>query len=296
MKQECTTSSNEGEELNVWELLDHIKVGWRWIAGGAVAGLVGAVGFVMVVPPQYEASAVIQTATVGSAAAGSSTKGAEVEPVAQTLERMKLATFYTNDLLNACDVKSLSNPRQALSNAIKPTLVKGNSLIQVSYRAKSVEVAEACLAAVLDQLAKTQEAIAAPIIKTLREQYNLTKAQLDEAERFQRVIEKRAMALDPSDTKFSQSMLMLNAALSKREEISKLRKLFIDQGVQLSEPLTQGAKLLEPIYASDRAIFPKKTLTVVGGLVGGFFAGLLALYVNRSWRRYVSSGSKIAKG
>lgn len=285
MSQEYPTSASEGEELNVWELLDHIKAGWRWIAGGAVVGLVGAVGFVMVTPPQYEASAVIQPATVGTVGAGS-TKGADVEPVAQTLERMKLATFYTDDLLRACDAKSLSNPRQALSNAIKPTLVKGSSLIQVSYRGESVEVAQSCLAAVLAQVAKTQETIAAPIIKTLQEQYKLTKAQLEEAERFQTVIEERAMTMDPSDTKFSQSILMLNAALSKREEISKLRKLVVDQSVQLSEPLTQSARLLEPIYASDRAVFPKKTLTVVGGLVGGLFAGLLALFVNRSWRRF----------
>jgi uncharacterized protein involved in exopolysaccharide biosynthesis len=47
-------------------------------------------------------------------------------------------------------------------------------------------------------------------------------------------------------------------------------------------------KLLEPIYAPERAVFPKKLLTVTGGFIGGLFLGLLALFINRGWRRYKS--------
>lgn len=281
MPNDVTPLNTEDEGLNLWELLDVVKSGWHWLAGGAAIGLAGAVGFVMVVPAQYEASAIIQPATVGMAAG--QVKGTEVESVAQTLERLKLATFYTDALLTACDVKAPVNARQALATAIKPTLVKGNSLIQISYRAESPAVAEACVGAVAAQLAKVQAVIAEPIIKTLDEQRKLTKQQLDEAERFQAQVEKRAMTLDPSDAKFSQAMLLLNAALSKREEVSKLRKLYADHTMQLAEPLTQPAKLFEPIYASDKAVFPKKTLTALGGLVGGLVLGGLLLFGRRSW-------------
>lgn len=283
MPNDVTPLNTEDEGLNLWELLDVVKSGWHWLAGGAAIGLAGAVGFVMVVPAQYEASAIIQPATVGMAAG--QVKGTEVESVAQTLERLKLATFYSDALLTACDVKAPVNARQALATAIKPTLVKGNSLIQISYRAESPAVAEACVGAVAAQLAKVQAVIAEPIIKTLDEQRKLTKQQLDEAERFQAQVEKRAMTLDPSDAKFSQAMLLLNAALSKREEVSKLRKLYADQTMQLAEPLTQPAKLFEAIYASDKAVFPKKTLTALGGLVGGLVLGGLLLFVRRSWLR-----------
>lgn len=284
MPNDVTPLNTEDEGLNLWELLDVVKSGWHWLAGGAAIGLAGAVGFVMVVPAQYEASAIIQPATIGSVSpTGVNMKGNEVESAAQTLERLKLATFYSDALLTACDVKAPVNARQALATAIKPTLVKGNSLIQISYRAESPAVAEACVGAVAAQLAKVQAVIAEPIIKTLDEQRKLTKQQLDEAERFQAQVEKRAMSMDPSDAKFSQAMLLLNAALSKREEVSKLRKLYTDQSMQLTEPLTQPAKLFEPIYASDKAVFPKKTLTALGGLVGGLVLGALALFVRRSW-------------
>lgn len=281
MPNDATPLNTDDEGLNLWELLDVVKSGWHWLAGGAAIGLAGAVGFVMVVPAQYEASAIIQPATVGMAAA--QVKGAEVESVAQTLERLKLATFYTEALLTACDVKAPVNARKALATAIKPTLVKGNSLIQISYSAESPAVAEACVGAVAAQLAKVQAVIAEPIIKTLDEQRKLTKQQLDEAERFQAQVEKRAMSMDPSDAKFSQAMLLLNAALSKREEVSKLRKLYADQTMQLTEPLTQPAKLFEAIYASDEAVFPKKTLTALGGLVGGLVLGGLLLFGRWSW-------------
>lgn len=291
MPNDVTSLNTEEEGLNLWELLDAVKSGWYWLVGGAVLGLAGALGFILIVPPQYEATAVIQPATVGMATSQgvTSTKGAEVESVAQTLERLKMPTFYSEALLNACEVKNLANPRQTLATAVKPTLIKGNSLIQISYRAESPALAEACVAAVVTQLSKVQAALAEPVIQTLEEQRKLTKQQLDESERFQVQIEKRAMSMDPSDAKFSQSMLMLNAALSKREEISKLRKLYTEQSLQLAEPLTQSAKLFEPIYSPDRAVFPKKTLTALGGLVGGLFAGVLLLFVNRSWHRFKRS-------
>lgn len=266
MPNEMTQLNAEDEGLNLWELLDLIKSGWHWLVGGAVVGLAAAVGFVLVVPAQYEATAVIQPATVGMATTTTITKGAEVESTAQTLERLKMPTFYIDNLLEACDVRALSNPRQTLAKAVKPRLVKGNSLIEISYRAESPAVAKACVGAIVEQLAKVQAALAEPLISTLKEQRKLTKQQLDEAERFQGQIEKRAMLMDSSDAKFGQSMLMLNAALLKREELSKLRKLYAEQSLWLSEPLTQPAQLFEPIYSPDWVVFPKKTVTALGGV------------------------------
>lgn len=139
MPNDVTPLNTEDEGLNLWELLDIVKSGWHWLAGGAAVGLAGAVGFVMVVPAQYEATAVLQPATVGmpTTTTTTTTKGAEVESVAQTLERLKMPTFYSEKLLKACDVKSPANPQQALATAVKPAVVKSNALIQISYRSDS---------------------------------------------------------------------------------------------------------------------------------------------------------------
>jgi uncharacterized protein involved in exopolysaccharide biosynthesis len=47
-------------------------------------------------------------------------------------------------------------------------------------------------------------------------------------------------------------------------------------------------KLLEPIYAPEKPVYPNKQMSAISGLFGGLFTGLLALFVSRSWRRHKS--------
>ncbi|MGV1017819.1 MAG: Wzz/FepE/Etk N-terminal domain-containing protein [Fluviibacter phosphoraccumulans] len=140
MNQEVNNIPADADEVNVWELLEHIKSGWRWIAGGAVLGLVGAVGFVLTVSPKYEATALVQSAKV---------VGNEVETTGQLLERLKFPTFYNDEVVNACGLENATNPGSSLALAVKPVIVKGSTLIQLSYRADSPTEAKACLDAVL---------------------------------------------------------------------------------------------------------------------------------------------------
>lgn len=267
-------ASQKEDELSLWDIVNFLKEGWRCLAGGLVAGLVGAVGFVLMSPVQFEATAVIQPATVGMPTTTSTMKGAEVEPVAQTLERLKLATFYSEALVQTCQAPSAL----ALTGGVTISQVKGNSLIQVSYRAPSTAVAEGCVNAVVAQLADSQAAMAAPLIKTMEEQLALTRTLLAKAESFQGQLEKRAIT--SSD---GASLLMLSI-LSKREEIVRLEKSMIEQKIQLSAPLTQPVQLLEPIYAPEKAVAPKKMPVLAGGLFGGLVLGGLVFFVRRSWQ------------
>ncbi len=263
----------DDDEISLWDVVNFLKDGWRWLAGGVVAGAVGAVGFVLVTPSQFEATAIVQPATVGMPTTTTTTRGAEVEPVIQTLERFKLPTFYDEAMLQACQAPS----RQALSGSVKASQVKGNALIQVSYRAPTAAVAEACVNAVVGQLTQSQTAIAEPLIKTLEEQLVLTKKQLTEAEGFQGQLEKRVTSSNDG-----VSLLILNT-FSKREEIVRLQKLLVEQKVQLSPPLTQPMQMLEPIYAPERPVAPKKLPVLAGGLFGGLVLGGLVFFVRRSW-------------
>lgn len=260
------------DELSLWDILNFLKEGWHWLAGGLVVGLIGAVGFVLSSPAQFEAMAILQPATVGLPTT-TTTKGAEVEPVAQTLERLKLATFYNDALVQTCQAPSAL----ALTSGVKASQVKGNSLIQLSYRAPSIAVAEACVNAVVEQLVKSQGAIAEPLIKTLEEQLAMTQKQLGEAVSFQSQLEKRAVT-----TADGASLLMLNT-LSKREEVVRLQKMIVDQKVQMLAPLTQPMQLLEPIYAPEKAVAPKRMPMLAGGLFGGLVIGGLVFFVRRSW-------------
>lgn len=260
-------------EISLWDVVTFLREGWVCLAGGLITGLIGGVGFVLSSPAQFEAMAILQPATVGLPTTTTTTKGAEVEPVVQTLERLKLATFYSDPLVQTCQAPSAL----ALSGGVKASQVKGNSLIQLSYRAPSIAVAEACVNAVVAQLVKSQGAIAEPLVKTLEEQLVLTRKQLAEAESFQGRLEKRAVA-----SADSASLLVLST-LTKREEIVRLEKQVVEQKIQLSPPLTQPMQLLEPIYAPDKAVVPKKLPVLAGGLLGGLVLGGLVFFVRRSW-------------
>ena len=260
------------DEISLWDIVYFLKDGSRWLVGGLVFGLLGALGYVLVSPAQYEATAIVQPATVGMPTTTTTTKGVEVESVAQTLERLKLPTFYDEAMLKACQAPS----QQALSGGVKASQVKGNSLIQVSYRARSVAVAEACVNAVVATLARSQAEIAAPIIKTLEEQLSLSRQRLADEKAFQAQAEKRVSGSADG------SLLMLKA-LSKREDIIQLQRQLVDQSVQLSVPITQPVRLLEPIYAPERPVAPKKLPVLAGGLFGGLVLGGLAFFVRRSW-------------
>ena len=264
---------SEAAALSPWEILGLLKAGWYWFVGGALVGLIGAIGFVVVSPAQYEATAVIQPATVGMpTTTTTTTKGVELEPMPQTLERLKMPTFFTPELVQVCQAPSAP----ALASGIKSSLVKGNSLIQLSYRATSKAAAEACLNAVVGQLVKSQAMIAAPIIKILEEQLAQGRLRLREAKAFQAQLEKRTASADIS------SLLMLNA-LAKREEIARLQKYILEQDIQLSRPFTQPLQLLEPIFVPEKAVFPKKLPVFSSGLFGGLVMGALMFFVRRSW-------------
>lgn len=262
----------DDDEISIWDVVNFLKDGWRWLASGLLLGLACAIGYLVVTPKVYDATAILQPATVGMPTTTTTMKGAEVEPVAQTLERLKLPTFYTAELVRACEAPSM----QALAGSVNASQVKGNSLIQVGYRASSVAVAEACVNAVIAQLIKSQGSVAAPLIKTLEEQLHATQRQLNEAEGFQSELEKRAVAT-------SDSALLLVLALSKRENVVRLQKLVGEQKVLLSVPVTQPMQLLEPIYAPEKPILPKKVPVLAGGLFGGLVLGGLAFFVRRSW-------------
>jgi uncharacterized protein involved in exopolysaccharide biosynthesis len=47
----------DDDEISLWDIVDFLKDGWRWLAGGMLLGLVCAVAYLLVTPKQFEAQA-----------------------------------------------------------------------------------------------------------------------------------------------------------------------------------------------------------------------------------------------
>lgn len=279
------------ESSSVWELIGQLIDNWTWLFGGLMTGLIASISFLFWATPKYESIAIVQPATIGTSAQlniGTGSQGSigaatmsklPVEPVNQTLERLKVPTFYSAGTIEVCDAMS----SDMLSKEIKSSLVKNNSLISIKFRSTSPTHAEQCVTKVVEQLSSLQNEIARPLIQRLQQQMELTKLQIEDVEAFLDSFNKSVSEIK-IDAPLS-SLVFLNAK-SKREELLSLRKLFNEQSALLSEPLTQPLTLIEKISTSDNPVFPKTILTIAGGIFSGLFGGLLALFVNLSWRRF----------
>lgn len=130
------------DEISLWDIVNFLKEGWCWLAGGMLVGLVCAVTYLAVTPQQYEAQALFQGARV---------LGLELEGSAQLIERLKFPTFYGTKQLKACDI-STDSPTALLAQRINPMVLKGTNLLQVTYRARKSAQAVQCLEAVIEQV------------------------------------------------------------------------------------------------------------------------------------------------
>lgn len=274
MNTQSSMNDQQADEISIWDIVNFLKEGWRWLAGGLLLGLACAIGFLLITPQKYEAQALFQGAKV---------LGADLEPAAQLIERLKFPTFYESEQTKACDLSS-ETPSVMLAKAISPTMLKGTSILQVTYRARSSELAVQCLNTVMDRVINSQNKLSAPALNSAKRQLELTKNQLAEAERIQAMLEKRSMnTLDAADSRFSQTVLLLSTSLSKKGEIERLRKSVLEQMATLEPPATRPAELMEPIYALEAAVFPKRLPVLAGGLFGGLVLGGLVFFVRRSW-------------
>lgn len=263
----------DDDEISLWDIVNFLKEGWRWLAGGVVLGLALSVAYLLVAPKQYEATALFQ---------GAKAVGAELESTPQLIERLKFPTFYEAEQLKACDIQG-NEPGVVLAKKINPTVLKATNILQVSYRARESGLAVRCLDAVMDRVMNAQNRQSKLLLENANRQLELTKDQLADAERLQAMLEKRSMgSLDAADTKFSQTVLLMSTSLSKRDQIASLRKSVLDQLANLAPPATRPAELIEPIYAPEVAVFPKRLPVLAGGLFGGLVLGGLVFFVRRS--------------
>lgn len=181
---------------------------------------------------------------------GARVLGVELESSAQLIERLKFPTFYEANQVKACNISS-DSPTVMLAQSINLKVLKGTNILQVTYRARSSALAVQCLDAIMDRVIGSQNKLSEKTMQNARKHLALTQGQLAESVRIQSMMEKRSgSSLDVADTKFSQTVLLLSAMLSKKEEIQRLRKSVLEQVAALEPPATQSAQLIEPIYAS----------------------------------------------
>jgi LPS O-antigen subunit length determinant protein (WzzB/FepE family) len=258
-----------GSEISLVDILIFLKRSYKLIALIGILGVAASIGYFLITPKQYQASAQIQMAQIGVANNNNNNNnninllGINIEEPGLLIVRLSSPTSYTAEVTKACGLNSAKDAQLILSRSLKFTIPKGVvNVVDLKVIGTSPEASINCAQAVFDLIKTTQAQIVKPYIdeantKLLDNQERLAKAQ------------DFIMKSDKSGS------AMGAAYLSTRDEIGFL----LDQSTALKNVVVSTdqrvTRLVAPIYASDDPIAPKKNNVLLTGLFGGLFLGLL---------------------
>ncbi len=265
----------QDDEISLKEIIDFLIESWKTIAGVGVLGLLGAVAFILVTPSQYEAAAQIQMAQVSISNNNSNPIGANVEDPNTLIARMKLPTAFSEKEVQACKLEKSKFPTEQLaSSVVKLSAIKGvASLMELKIRGESKQAALTCAQAIFENIKDSQHDILKPYIKEAKTLLLKYQVRLNDTQ----------SVIDRAD----KSGQVLSAAyLSNRDELKFLSEEVIRLNAIIVSSEMRYTRLVSPIYASDKPVSPKKTLSLVLGLLAGVFLGLLYVLVRKAWRNY----------
>ncbi len=289
----------QDDEISLFDLWEKLKDGWRFVVGGTVLGLAGAGAALMVLPPKYEAVAVVQIAQVGQIAYAQlgqvmQIPSLTVEPATQVVERMKTPAFQTavaQTLGNQAWIDDLQHSANASAKyislqVIKATSAQGaSSLIELKANASNPEDAKNIADASIKELEKRHSDLAKPILERMHSDLKLAKEKLVSAERELEGINKLVANAAVKDDRFTQLSLMTGLRVQKESELFAQRQAIVALEAALSAPATQPTKAIEAAFVTDKPVSPKKTLLLALGLIGGLLAGVVSVFFVDAWRR-----------
>jgi uncharacterized protein involved in exopolysaccharide biosynthesis len=263
------------DEISLWDIFETLKERWKTILAFTAASTATALTIGLVIPKQFEATAIIQIAKIGSLQAALSGEGplsSEVESIPFSLQRLQSDAFLRR-------VSSeLGSPV-----SIKATEPKGSSLIMVNLRAATPKEAEQGATLVVSQLSQAHTKAVQDTAQALLQSLETTKA---EAAQIQALIK----SLSGKPAQFSQGdgsspLLMGQAQSQLMTQLHALTERRIRLELALSPLHTSETKVIETIVSPEEPVVPNLRLTIVLGFLAGLFLGTLAALIAKAWNR-----------
>lgn len=199
-----------------------------------------------------------------------------VEEPASLIARMKLPTNYDADTIGRCGLSKNKDASELLARKQKLSTVKGvPTIVDLSIQADSKELAGECATAIFNLIRQTQRAIAEPFIAQ-------AKFKIIE---YQKRLDSSRGLISRSDKSGGQ---LSNVYLATRDEVNYLTY----EIARLQEFITLAdakmAELTAPVYVLSNSVYPNKLVTILLGLLAGFFLGLLFVMGRRAYRSMYS--------
>lgn len=281
----------QGNDISLFDLWEKLRDGWKAIVAWLALGVAGAVAGVVLIPPTYEAVAVIQIGIIGSPSNNGVNSSVAVEPPSQAVERMKTPAFQRRVAARAGDQAwqdSLSNAGSAGTDDIRLQVMKGTvaqgqtPLVELRAVGQSPEVAKTRATESVAVLAALHEEMAAPVVAKMNAELKVLREKLAISESESAKLAKIAATSVGVEERLSPMTLMGNV---RRQKETDLRQSILGLEMALVHPATLPTKAIEEIFVSARPIAPKKMRLLAFGFIGGLLAGVLWVFIIDACRR-----------
>lgn len=283
------TDSPDDDQTAITDLWQSLCEGWRWIAGGALVGLLVAFLALQAIPKKWQSTAMIQVGQVGQVGQVASIP---VETAAQAVERMNTGSFQievARELKHEAWLKAISTDARAGRNFFKATVPKTSARIELATFGTTPENARQIAEGIIAALTKRHEELARTTLVRLQNELSVTEEKLkafsEESKALDRVLASGQVA---APRFFSQFVLLSSIRIGKEGEVYALRQHKVAIELALVKPATQPTGAIEAIYVASDPVSPKPALVLVVGIVGGLLLGIAALFaVNARRRRHI---------
>jgi uncharacterized protein involved in exopolysaccharide biosynthesis len=279
------------DEISLFDLWEKLRNGWLAVVCCTVLGITGAVLAIFLIPPKYEAVALVQVGQVGQVGQVR-VAGQPVEPPVQAVERMKAPAFQRRvaealgDQKWLHEVARIGATKDLALQVVKATVGADQvPLIELRVSGNSPESALKKTQAVIAQLISIHGELAKPALNRMRTDLAITREKLTSAERDLESLNKLVAAAGVKDDRFTQLALMTSLRIQKEAETFNQRQMIMALETALEAPSTQAAKAIEEVFIADKPVSPKKSLLLVLGTIGGLLGGVLWVFIGDVWRR-----------
>ncbi len=259
---EQSFNPNFENEISLKDIIDFLIESWRSIVVAILLGVLGSIGYLAVTPNQYQAIAQIQMAQI-NVIGSTNPFGVNVEDPNLIIARLKLPSTYSAEIIKNCGLENSLDSSEYLASIAKFSIVKGvGSMIELKISRDNKETAINCAQALFESIKTSQNQIIKPYIEVSKALLVQNELRLANSQSLLSRADKSGAALSVAYLANRDEVRFLT------EEILHLKRFIItaDAG---------QTKLISPIYAADAPVFPKKTITLIVGLMAGLFLGLL---------------------
>ena len=271
----------DDDEISLMDIFDFLVDGWKTVFSILFVG--SSIGIVtsMVLPEQFEAKALIESAKVASLT--NSTNSTYVESITVLAEKMRSPTYYDSKTLAVCVNEGEGGNLEALAKSLNANVARNSNFVSVSYRAESRENAVRCLEQVLEIAIARQKTLADANLTSVLSSLENLKKKADELRKTVKQLESdRGAQFKFKNIEYSAAALITVTLQSKVQELLATENQISASESMLKPPNTQDAKFVTPIFASEQRVSPRRSQIVMISAIGSLFLGVLILFLRKA--------------